>query len=176
MLAAYIPDQRITTLLDNVIDSFSMSDGKGLPLGNLTSQLFVNVHMNAFDQFIKCQLRVQWYIRYADDFILILNSREWLVNLIPQIQEFLTKKLRLTLHPRKVSIKTLGAGVDFLGWVHFPTHRVLRTTTKRGMIRKVRDHATSETLQSYLGLLKHGNTHKTQETLLNQYWISRATS
>ncbi|MBI4092898.1 MAG: group II intron reverse transcriptase domain-containing protein [Candidatus Kerfeldbacteria bacterium] len=171
ILSQYISDQRILTLLRNIIESFSMSAGTGLPLGNLTSQLLVNVYMNEFDQFVKHKLKAKYYIRYADDFVLISDDRDWLMNLIPQIREFLTEKLRLTLHPNKVSVKTLASGVDFLGWVHFPTHRVLRTATKHGMMRKVREHATNETLQSYLGLLKHGNTHKIRQKVLNEYWL-----
>lgn len=173
ILSKYIADQRIIALLRNIIESFFMSAGTGLPLGNLTSQLLVNVYMNEFDQFVKHKLKAKYYMRYADDFVFVSANHGWLEGLIPQIREYFEQKLRLTLHPNKVSIKTLASGIDFLGWVHFPTHRVLRMTTKRGMIRKVAEHATNETLQSYLGLLKHGNTYKTQEALLNQYWISR---
>lgn len=173
ILAQYISDTNIMALLKNVIDSFHTQPGKGLPLGNLTSQLFVNVYMNEFDQFVKHRLKAKYYIRYADDFVFIDANRSRLTTQIPMIQQFLHDRLKLDLHPNKVHVRTVASGVDFLGWAHFPTHRVLRTTTKRGMMRKVRDHAKNETLQSYLGLLKHGNTRKLQEELLNQYWISQ---
>ena len=73
---------------------------------------------------------------------------------------FLKDKLKLELHPDKVFIKTLASGVDFLGWVHFPKHRVLRTSTKRRMLRRLRDNLKEESKQSYLGMLKHGNAYK----------------
>lgn len=112
--------------------------GVGLPLGNLTSQLLINIYMNEFDQFVKRELKAKHYIRYADDFVIFHESKEHLQNLIPQISEFLAWKLKLSLHPHKVSIKTLASGVDFLGWVHFPHHQVLRTTTKKRVFKKTR--------------------------------------
>jgi len=161
ILREYISDRNIIWLLSEVIDSFpSLNKGKGLPLGNLTSQLFVNIYMNEFDQFVKHELKARYYIRYADDFVFFSDNREWLGNLITPIQEFLSNKLKLKLHPDKIFIKTLASGVDFLGWVHFPDHRVLRTTTKRRMMKRIEAHPTSETLNSYLGLTKHGNTYR----------------
>ncbi len=160
ILKQYIPDMNILRLLEKVIVSFDTVPGKGLPLGNLTSQLLVNVYMNEFDQFMKHKIKAKWYIRYADDFVIISENRDWLVTLVPHIQAYLAHNLRLTLHPKKVTIKTLASGIDFLGWVNFPTYRVLRTTTKRGMFRKLRECINRETFQSYLGLLQHGNTYK----------------
>lgn len=67
------------------------------------------------------------------------------------------------LHPKKLQIKTFTSGVDFLGWVHFSDHRVLRTTSKRKMFREIRNKGgKEETVQSYLGLLEHGNAQKLQ--------------
>jgi len=115
--------------------------------------------MNEFDQFVKHKLRVKYYIRYADDFVVLSDSKNYLENLLPKINDFLNESLKLSLHPDKVFIKTIASGVDFLGWVHFPKHRVLRTTTKRRMLKKLKDNPKNETLQSYLGLLKHGNAY-----------------
>lgn len=68
----------------------------------------------------------------------------------------------------KVFIKTLASGVDFLGWIHFRDHRVLRTSTKRRMMRRIRDAAgKEETIQSYLGLLRHGNTRGLRERIVD---------
>ncbi|MEK7186912.1 MAG: reverse transcriptase/maturase family protein [Patescibacteria group bacterium] len=133
---------------------------KGLPLGNLTSQLLVNIYMNEFDQFIKHKLKVKHYIRYTDDFVIFHQNKLHLQSLIPQIQEYLETNLKLTLHPNKVFLKTLSSGIDFLGWVHFPNHRVLRTSTKRRMMKNLKDNSSKETKTSYLGLLRHGNTYK----------------
>lgn len=74
----------------------------------------------------------------------------------------------LALHPQKVFIKTLALGIDFLGWVHFPDHRVLRTVTKRRMIKRIKERKSPESLSSYLGFLGHGNTNKLRKQLLKQ--------
>ena len=160
ILTQYIPDKKILWLLRKVIISFNTKSGIGLPLGNLTSQLFVNIYMNEFDRFMKHKLKVKYYIRYADDFVIFSGNKEWLEKQTRSISEFLCKELELNLHPDKIFIKTLSSGVDFLGWVNFFNHRVLRTTTKRKMIKRIRENSVLETLNSYLGLLKHGNSNK----------------
>lgn len=171
ILSKYVPDSDILWLLKNVIDSFETKPGVGLPLGNLTSQLFVNVYMNEFDQFVKHKLKWKQYIRYADDFVFLSDDRTTLATILPLAGEYLTAKLKLQLHPDKVFIKTLASGVDFLGWVHFPTHRVLRTTAKRRMMARIIEHGTPETVQSYLGLLQHGNTRKLEQEVRNTEWL-----
>jgi hypothetical protein len=117
--------------------------------------------MNEFDQFLKHRLKVRYYIRYADDFVFLSEDKTSLEVTLQQVSLFLVKHLRLNLHPDKVYIKTLASGVDFLGWVHFPDHRVLRTATKRRMWRRIAEvDEKEETLQSYIGLLSHGNAQK----------------
>jgi len=165
ILNRYISDQDIIWLLENVIHSFSKTPGKGLPLGNLTSQLFVNIYMNEFDQFVKHGLKVKHYIRYADDFVILSQDKSWLDERLFKMGDFLQEKLKLDLHPDKISIRTISSGVDFLGWVHFPKHRVLRTSTRKRMIRRLAESSKPETLNSYLGLLKHGNTYKIRKSL-----------
>ncbi|OGY89011.1 MAG: hypothetical protein A2927_00595 [Candidatus Komeilibacteria bacterium RIFCSPLOWO2_01_FULL_45_10] len=167
ILEEHIPEKSILWLLERIISSFSTS-GKtntGLPLGNLTSQLLVNIYMNRFDQFVKHRLKVRYYIRYADDFVVMSDNKQELENLLPKIQIFLKEKLKLELHPDKILIRTLAAGVDFLGWVNFPDHRVLRTTTKRRMLKRVVNNPKRETVDSYLGLIKWGNTEKIKEKI-----------
>jgi len=162
ILAKYIEDKDILWLWGEVIDSFETAGRPniGLPLGNLTSQLLVNIYMNEFDQFMKRQLKIKHYIRYADDFVIMSRDRIFLEELIPKIRDYLANELKLMLHPDKVFIQTLASGVDYLGWVNFPTHRVLRTATKKRMLKALRNNPSSETLASYLGLLKYGNTKK----------------
>jgi len=167
ILQEYIPDKNILNLLENIIESFS----KGLPLGNLTSQLFVNIHMNKFDQFAKHKLKAKYYIRYADDFVFFSESKSCLENQIPVIGNFLEKELKLKLHPDKVFLKTLNSGVDFLGMISFPNHRILRTKTKRRIIKKFKNkrqelesnliskEAFNQSLQAYLGVLRHCKGH-----------------
>lgn len=160
ILSSYIPDKRITDLLKEIVGSFSTKLGVGLPLGNLTSQLFVNIYMNEFDQFVKHKLKVKYYVRYADDFVFLSDDKNLLESLTSRIAHFLGENLKLQLHPDKVFIKTLSSGIDFLGWVNFSDHWVLRTTTKRRMIKRIKESSTLATINSYLGLLKHGNSEK----------------
>lgn len=160
IITSYIPDKDILWLISQIVQSFhSTKKGVGLPLGNLTSQLLVNVYMNEFDQFVKHTLKAQYYIRYADDFVILSKDRKWLFDILSKIKDFLWNELHVQLHSDKVSLRTITSGVDFLGLVHFPNHRVLRTATKRKMLRCIRaKNGKIETVRSYLGLLSHGNT------------------
>jgi RNA-directed DNA polymerase len=162
ILAEYMPDKNILWLLEEVISSFN-TKGKtsiGLPLGNLTSQLFVNIYMNKFDQFAKHKLKAKYYIRYADDFVIFSEDKSYSENILPKIAEFLKTQLKLELHLDKVFIKTLYSGVDFLGWINFSDYRVLRTATKRRMIKKIENNPAPEILSSYFGMLGYGNGKK----------------
>jgi retron-type reverse transcriptase len=167
ILAKYIKDLDALWLLGQIIDSFNSKDRVevGLPLGNLTSQLLVNIYMNKFDHFIKRELKIKYYIRYADDFVILSENKNYLENLLIKIGNFLDKKLKLTLHPDKVYIKTFASGVDFLGWVHFADYRILRKSTKKRMLRRIVENPKNETYQSYLGLLEHGSARKIEYEL-----------
>jgi len=166
MLAKHISDKDIIWLLSKVIGSFKTQEGKGLPLGNLTSQLFANIYMDRFDKYVKHTLKVKYYIRYADDFVFISKDKRYLLDLLPKISSFVDKELLLKLHENKIIIKTVASGVDFLGWVHFPDHRILRTSTKRRVFRNTAGSIGEETLQSYLGLISHGNTYKIRQKII----------
>ena len=167
VLRQYIEDERVVRLLEEVVGSFGQNR-VGLPLGNLTSQLLVNVYMNEFDQYAKHRLKGRHYIRYADDFVFLSRDRAWLEGLIPLISTFLHDRLKLSLHPDKVYIKTIASGVDFLGWIHFPDHRVLRPASRRRMFRNLAEGRGEASVQSYLGLLSHGNAEKLQGLVSNQ--------
>ncbi len=162
ILDARIPDKRVLWLLSQIIRSFyARKVGVGLPLGNLTSQLLVNIYMNEFDQFVKRRLKIKHYVRYADDFVFLSEDKDYLKDVLVRVGEFLRSELHLSLHPDKVSISTFAAGVDFLGWVHFPDHRILRSATRKRMFRNIEQkEGKEETVQSYLGLLSHGNAYK----------------
>lgn len=163
----HINDADTIWLIESIIESFqSTGPGKGLPLGNLTSQLLVNVYMNEFDQFTKHKIKLKHYIRYADDFVIMHHDKVALTEVLPKVRSFLGEHLKLSLHPDKVFIKTAASGVDFLGWVHFPHHRVLRTTTKKRMFKKIKDSGQKpEVIQSYLGLLSHGDANALKENV-----------
>lgn len=175
ILKEYIPDPNIIWLLENIIVSFNTEflPGVGLPLGNLTSQLLANVYMNRFDQWVKRTLKAQFYIRYADDFIFLSHDKSYLQNIVPQVQKFLGDNLKLSLHADKLFLKTAASGVDFLGWVNFLDHRLLRAKTKRRMMRKMRSTVNEQNYNSYVGLITHGNTVQLQQQLANEYWFWR---
>ncbi len=146
ILERTILDSRTRTLLTGVIRSFPA----GIPLGNLTSQLFANVYLNALDQFVKSKLGKKWYLRYCDDFVILHEDRNVLQLIIPLIRDFLSNQLSLELHPKKCILGRYHRGIDFLGHVCFPYYCVLRTKTRRRMMRRL----TSENCTSYYGLIQ----------------------
>ncbi len=167
-----IPDLSIMNVFERIISSFTgIAPGKGLPLGNLTSQLFTNVYLNELDQFLKYHLHVKHYIRYADDFVLLSQDRSWLVDQLPKIEKFLWERLQLQIHPKKIELRTIVSGVDFLGWIHCPSHRVLRTVTKHRMFRRITEKPTEQVVSSYAGLLHHGDAEGITHELKNRYWM-----
>jgi len=131
LLSAHIEDKKIFHLLETVIDSFE----KGLPLGNLTSQLFINIYLHELDHFVKQILEVKHYIRYADDAVVMGESKEYLEKIFKSINHFLSEQLLLTAH--KIRIESLYGGVDVLGEVFFAQYTRLRRSTERR--RKKRD-------------------------------------
>lgn len=105
-------------LVDLVIDSFKYSEtpanAVGLPLGNVTSQLFANIYLHELDNFVKQTLRKKHYLRYCDDFVILAPQRAQLRALIQPIETFLQERLRLTLHPQKIILRELRQGIDYL--------------------------------------------------------------
>jgi RNA-directed DNA polymerase len=155
-----IPDVRTRQLLTDIVESFS----PGMPLGNLTSQLFANVYMNELDQFIKHELKVKSYLRYSDDFALLHTDEATLRSYIPPVRDFLNSHLKLNLHERKIILGKYRSGIDFLGYVCFPNFRVIRTRTKKRMLRKVK----RSNFVSYSGVLKHCRASGLRKTLLQK--------
>ena len=146
----------------------------GIPLGNLTSQIFANIYMNELDQFIKHNLKIQYYLRYADDFIILYCSND-LNQWIKPIEGFLNDRLKLELHPKKIILRKLGWGIDFLGYIVLPHYILPRTKTKRRIFNKLKQKMNSpnfnQSLQSYLGYLSHANSFKIASQLKNKVWI-----
>ena len=110
---------------------------KGLPIGNLTSQLFANIYLNELDQFAKHVLKAKFYIRYVDDFIIISRDRAYLAALIVPIESFLKECLKLDLHPIKRKIFSSRSGLDFLGYFIRPYYKIIRFGNKKRFLRKV---------------------------------------
>jgi len=183
-----VKDDDALRLLEEIIESFSskystLFQRKGLPIGNLTSQLFANIYLNEFDQFVKHHLKIKNYIRYTDDFVIIAGARLYLKNIIAPIHFFFKKKLALELHPKKITIRKFHQGIDFLGYILLPHYRLLRAKTKQRIFRKlekrVREYKNEtinkqtleQSLQSYLGVLSHANTYKLGQKMKNQFWF-----
>jgi len=163
-------DECLAQIIVEIVRSFSAAKpGVGLPLGNLTSQILVNIYMNEFDQFVKRKLGARYFLRYADDFVIFSENKAELEKILPQMQAFLKDTLQLEIHPDKVFLQTVASGVDFLGWVHFPTHRVLRTKTKQRMFKAIKHDSEPAVLSSYLGMLNHGNAYKLQQEIRDIY-------
>jgi len=167
LISKKITNQKLLTFISKIINSFHHTCNKGLPLGNVTSQLFANIYMNEFDQFIKHRLRTRYYIRYCDDFVIVSRSIEVLVKCLEACKTFLSENLLLDLHPKKVEIRKIHQGSDFLGYVSMPHYAILRTRTKKRMYRKLRSakcqlvsgHISKEkfnnVVASYSGMLTH---------------------
>lgn len=176
-----IEDPDLLWLLEEIIEGFG--EEKGIPIGNLTSQLFANIYLNELDQFVKHKLKIKYYLRYADDFLLLDPKRETLASYISVLEKFLAENLNLSLHPDKVSLRKLSWGIDFVGYVARPYHQVLRNKTKKRIYRKLaerlREYGSAEidettlnqSVQSYLGVLSHANTYKLEKNLKNQIWF-----
>lgn len=158
-----VSDENALWLLEAIIKSFK----KGIPLGNVTSQIFANIYLNELDQFIKRTLKIKYYIRYCDDFVILSDDEYYLRGIISRLDNFLQRHLKLKLHPDKIILKKYHQGMDFLGYVDFPYHKILRIKTKSRIFKKldlkidglkqdkVSEKSFNQTLWSYFGILKH---------------------
>ena len=176
-----VKDKDSLELISIILNSFSKETGKGLPLGNVTSQLFANIYLNELDQYIKHQLKNKYYLRYCDDFVVLSQDSQYLLELVFKISGFLKEHLHLNLHPNKIILRKHKQGIDFLGYVVLPYHRALRTKTKRRTIRKVivkRDEFSDglisqesfkQSLSSFLGMLSHCNGYELEKDIT---WLS----
>lgn len=186
-----IKDPKVMELMHEIVESFTASrpnlfERRGVPIGNLTSQIFANIYMNEFDQFMKHRLRVSHYVRYTDDFVIFSEDRIYLEGLLHPMQEFLRLELRLELHPKKIHLMKHLRGVDFLGYVILPHHTQLRTKTKRRIPKKLRQAVTRykngeineltlrSTFGSYMGVFSHADAYDFEQDIRNRfyYWLS----
>lgn len=179
LLKRRIDDPDLLLLLEKIIYSFHTSTGKGIPLGNLTSQLFSNVYLDRLDQYVVNILGEKKYIRYADDFVIVSRSKIFLESMTKLIQNFLGEYLQLELHPKKIVFRKWHQGMDFLGYVSFPCHTILRPRTKRRMFRHLKakqyklqagqmdQEKFGQTVQSYLGMLSHCRGYTIKQHLIN---------
>ncbi|OGH15097.1 MAG: hypothetical protein A2860_00195 [Candidatus Levybacteria bacterium RIFCSPHIGHO2_01_FULL_37_33] len=172
-----IRDKDTLWLLREVIQSFKseIDQNRGIPLGNLTSQIFANIYLNELDKFIKHKLKIRYYLRYADDFLFLSSDKEFLRRHIDKLRSFLNNNLKLELHPDKISLRRLEWGVDFLGYIVLPHYILPRTKTERRMVRKIKEKINSysfnQSLASYLGYLIHSNSYNFANNLKNEIWL-----
>ena len=188
ILRKRIRDKEFFRLLEEIIGSYEsgrsdLFSKKGVPIGNLTSQIFANIYMGEFDQFMKQTLKVKRYGRYTDDFVIVSRDKAYLESLIEPIKQFLGEKLKLDLHPDKVTIRRNSQGIDFLGYVSLPGFRLMRDRTKRRIIHKLKGRihefksgfisreVLDQSFRSYLGVFSHVDTYDFSERLKNQYWL-----
>ncbi|MDA3803030.1 MAG: RNA-directed DNA polymerase [Patescibacteria group bacterium] len=142
----------------------------GLPIGNLTSQLFGNIYLNEFDHFVKEKLKCKYYGRYVDDMIFVSKDKEYLKSLIPKINNYLHNKLELSLHPKKIYIQEINKGVPFLGMIIKP-YRIypgkrIRKNFFKALNNASQDKGSINTINSYLGMIKNYNSFKLRKKYL----------
>lgn len=158
--------------------------GVGMPIGNLTSQMFANLYLNELDQHVKHRLKVRYYARYMDDMIIFHQDKQYLWWLKDEIGAFVENKLHLSLN-NKTSIDTTNQGVDFCGYRVWPTHKKLRKTTALKMKKRLKYlqkayanwrisfAEVNASVQSYFGLLEHCNSHRLFMKLCNDLIFAR---
>lgn len=180
LLKRRVNDSGLCELLRQIIGSFSTDYGRGLPIGNLTSQLFANVYLHELDWHVKHAWKCRWYSRYADDMLFLCGSKEEAIARLDVVSRFLETRLRLALHPNKIILRKSSWGIDWLGHVILPGHEVLRPSTRRRMMRKVASMQGQEhggiraSLASYNGLLQGTARRAIDEELLQLAALDRA--
>ena len=181
LLARKIDCEPTLLLIKTILDNHRTPVlGKGMPLGNLTSQFFANVYLNELDQYVKHELKAQYYIRYVDDFVILNHDPSLLQEYKDRINEFLKTHLALELHPDKSSIKQLHQGVGVLGFRIYEHHKLVRkknlnrfhrrfetlkTDYRLGLLERERVIAS---IEGWIAYIKHANTYKYRRHLIRQ--------
>ncbi len=183
-----IKDKKTLDLINKIIDSYSSDFGnnKGIPIGNLTSQLFANIYLNELDQFVKHKLKINHYFRYVDDFIILCDSKKELHNYECRIKQFLKCKLHLDMPKHKTYINLINNGVDFIGYKIFPQFVKIRKSNIKRFIRRTKnnvylynkckldENSLESSICSFLGYSKHANAYLISKKIFNIYfdkWI-----
>lgn len=150
---------------------FTQPDHLGLPIGNLSSQFFANVYLDALDRHVKHDLRCRHYLRYVDDFLLLHQSTQWLEAARADIEAWLPANLGVRLNPAKTILQPIARGVDFAGQVIKPWRRILRRRTCHEALSRaagIAPEALYETANSYFGLLRQAShSHADRARLAN---------
>ena len=158
--------------LDSSKSLLHLPDGIGLPIGNLTSQLFSNIYLNVLDQYMKRVLKCRYYGRYVDDAAVVSSDRKWLLSLVPKVSRLLQDELGLELHKGKLTISEVHRGVEFLGAYikHYRTyisrHAVRRMKQKISMTEHDKPLKLIRSVNSYLGIARHASSYRLRRQLL----------
>lgn len=181
ILRSKISDEKIFNLLQIIVESFHQETANGVPLGNITSQIFANIYLNELDKFVENELKLKdHYVRYNDDFIIIGSDRKKLFENLEEIKNFLKEKLRLDLPKEKTVFRKLKWGIDFCGCVVLPNAILLRNKTKGRMFGKINaiTHKVSlekisqsdfrKIMDSYFGLLSHCKAYNLKSKIKHQ--------
>jgi len=179
ILRKRINDEDLMRLISLILANHKTSTpGKGMPLGNLTSQFFANVYLAELDNFVKHELKAKYYIRYVDDFVILHRSKEQLADWQRKIILFLSEKLKIELHPDKTKIIPLHKGVSLVGFRIFHACRLLKKSNQNRIQRRLakfrekfnRGEITKEkillSIAGWNGYAKMGNTF----SLRKQVW------
>ena len=171
IISKKIQDKKIIWLVKKILNNFNTDfKGRGMPLGNYTSQFFANVYLNELDYFVKHELKAKCYIRYVDDFAILHRSKKRLEYFKKRIIEFL-KELKLELHPEKSDLIPLQKGITFLGYKVFCQYKLLRKRNRKYFLRKfnkylslynegiISDKQLIERLQGWFGYAQWANTY-----------------
>lgn len=154
--------------------------GKGIPIGNLTSQMFANLYLNELDQYCKRTLSIKYYVRYMDDIIILSDDKKNLHEYKELIQTYLEEKLKLKLN-KKTAIRPISLGIEFVGYRLWSTHVEIRKSTSLKMKRRLKYvknqydknqisfSKVNSTVQSYMGIMKHCNSHSMQVKIFNSF-------
>jgi RNA-directed DNA polymerase len=148
----------------------------GLPIGNLSSQFFANVYLNALDQFAKHRVKARYFGRYVDDFYLLHESPQWLNEALVSINEFLPRRLNVRLNPSKTVLQPVDRGIDFVGQVVKPWHRVTRPRTLQAALQRLRTINAGElhvTGNSYLGIVRQASHSHYEQAAIARVLLKR---
>lgn len=168
LLRRKFKDNELLWLLDEIIDS-----APGLPIGNYLSQYFANFYLTYFDHWIKEFLRVKFYFRYADDIVILHNDKRKLYCILNLIKNYFEQNLKLEVKDNWQIFPVEKRGIDFVGYVHFHTHVLLRKSIKKRFARMLKKNPKRESIASYRGWSKHCNSKNLIKKLLPSEQIQR---
>jgi len=173
-----IVDKRTFWLIKEIVCSNRKKQIKGIPIGNLTSQLFANIYLNELDQLVKHELKAKHYIRYMDDFLFLDTDKKKLHQFKNRIRGFLSNRLELKFHPQKAEVFLVVKGIDFLGYVINGDYKLLRKSTVKRFSRRTKkkiqeiklgnktQQELSKSIDSFMAYASYGNSWNLRKHLI----------